>query len=104
VGKSNLIDRYTKDQFREETKTTIGVEFGHKNLRIEGKDVKVPTGFRLLTRPRHKFGIPPGKKGPLTSLSLSPILFAILKIGKVSGSNPRILQRCHGSSISLQRY
>lgn len=31
---------YTKDTFREETKTTIGVEFGHKTLRIEDKVIK----------------------------------------------------------------
>jgi Ras-related protein Rab-11A len=40
VGKSNLIGRYTKDQFRVETKTTIGVEFGHKSLKIDNKEVK----------------------------------------------------------------
>lgn len=40
VGKSNLIGRYTKDQFRVETKTTIGVEFGHKSLKIDNKEIK----------------------------------------------------------------
>jgi Ras-related protein Rab-11A len=57
VGKSNLIDRYTKDQFRVETKTTIGVEFGHKNIKIDGKEIKAQIWdtagqerFRALTR------------------------------------------------------
>eukprot|EP01126_Amoeba_proteus_P019559 TRINITY_DN2011_c0_g2_i3.p1 TRINITY_DN2011_c0_g2~~TRINITY_DN2011_c0_g2_i3.p1 ORF type:complete len:199 (+),score=51.02 TRINITY_DN2011_c0_g2_i3:80-598(+) len=57
VGKSNLIDRYTKDQFREETRTTIGVEFGHKQLNVDGKDIKAQIWdtagqerFRALTR------------------------------------------------------
>jgi len=57
VGKSNLIDRYTKDQFREETKTTIGVEFGHKQIKVDGKDIKAQIWdtagqerFRALTR------------------------------------------------------
>jgi len=57
VGKSNLIGRYTKDQFRVETKTTIGVEFGHKSLRIDNKEIKAQIWdtagqerFRALTR------------------------------------------------------
>lgn len=35
-----IVRSYTKDTFREETKTTIGVEFGHKTLRIEDKVIK----------------------------------------------------------------
>jgi len=57
VGKSNLIDRYTKDTFREETKTTIGVEFGHKTIRIDDKVIKAQIWdtagqerFKALTR------------------------------------------------------
>lgn len=51
VGKSNLIGRYTKDQFRVETKTTIGVEFGHKSLKIDNKEIKAQiwdTGMSFL--------------------------------------------------------
>jgi len=57
VGKSNLIDRYTKDTFREETKTTIGVEFGHKTIKIDDKIIKAQIWdtagqerFKALTR------------------------------------------------------
>eukprot|EP01127_Copromyxa_protea_P011713 TRINITY_DN2974_c0_g1_i1.p1 TRINITY_DN2974_c0_g1~~TRINITY_DN2974_c0_g1_i1.p1 ORF type:complete len:213 (-),score=31.97 TRINITY_DN2974_c0_g1_i1:33-671(-) len=57
VGKSNLIDRYTKDQFRDETKTTIGVEFGHKHIMVDDKNIKAQLWdtagqerFRALTR------------------------------------------------------
>jgi Ras-related protein Rab-11A len=53
VGKSNLIDRYTKGQFREETKTTIGVEFGHKQIKVDGKDIKAQiwdTGLVFVTQ------------------------------------------------------
>jgi len=57
VGKSNLIDRYTKDTFREETKTTIGVEFGHKTIRLDDKIIKAQIWdtagqerFKALTR------------------------------------------------------
>eukprot|EP00996_Jenningsia_fusiforme_P003991 NODE_4790_length_760_cov_58.988748_g4442_i0.p1 GENE.NODE_4790_length_760_cov_58.988748_g4442_i0~~NODE_4790_length_760_cov_58.988748_g4442_i0.p1 ORF type:complete len:231 (-),score=48.91 NODE_4790_length_760_cov_58.988748_g4442_i0:66-716(-) len=41
VGKSNLMTRYTSDEFNVESPSTIGVEFMTKGLKIEGRDVKV---------------------------------------------------------------
>mmetsp|Transcript_138055 Transcript_138055/g.239999 ORF Transcript_138055/g.239999 Transcript_138055/m.239999 type:complete len:223 (-) Transcript_138055:294-962(-) len=41
VGKSNLMTRYTSDEFSVESPSTIGVEFMTKGLKIEGRDVKV---------------------------------------------------------------
>ena len=40
VGKSNLLSRFTRNEFNLESKTTIGVEFAQKTLNIEGKVVK----------------------------------------------------------------
>jgi Ras-related protein Rab-11A len=40
VGKSNLMTRYTSDEFNVESPSTIGVEFMTKGLKIEGRDVK----------------------------------------------------------------
>jgi small GTP-binding protein len=40
VGKTNLLSRFTRDQFNPESKSTIGVEFATKTLEIEGKNVK----------------------------------------------------------------
>jgi Ras-related protein Rab-11B len=40
VGKSNLISRYTTNTFREDSKTTIGVEFGHKVVQVDNKTIK----------------------------------------------------------------
>ena len=40
VGKSNLIMRFTKNEFKVETKNTIGVEFANKTIQIESKIVK----------------------------------------------------------------
>lgn len=40
VGKSNLIKRYTKNEFDESSQTTIGVDFSNRNLKIESKLVK----------------------------------------------------------------
>ena len=40
VGKSNLLSRFTKNEFNLESKTTIGVEFATKSIEYEGKVIK----------------------------------------------------------------
>eukprot|EP00029_Vermamoeba_vermiformis_P000811 TRINITY_DN109_c0_g1_i2.p1 TRINITY_DN109_c0_g1~~TRINITY_DN109_c0_g1_i2.p1 ORF type:complete len:161 (-),score=29.83 TRINITY_DN109_c0_g1_i2:337-819(-) len=40
VGKSNIISRYTMNMFKEDSLTTVGVEFGHKTLEIDDKVIK----------------------------------------------------------------
>ncbi|KAK4369033.1 hypothetical protein RND71_012825 [Anisodus tanguticus] len=40
VGKSNLLSRFTKNEFNLESKSTIGVEFATKSLKIDGKVIK----------------------------------------------------------------
>eukprot|EP01123_Difflugia_compressa_P001093 TRINITY_DN1124_c0_g1_i2.p1 TRINITY_DN1124_c0_g1~~TRINITY_DN1124_c0_g1_i2.p1 ORF type:complete len:239 (+),score=45.00 TRINITY_DN1124_c0_g1_i2:99-719(+) len=40
VGKSNLLSRFTKGEFYDETKSTIGVEFAVKSVQVRGKTVK----------------------------------------------------------------
>jgi small GTP-binding protein len=40
VGKSNLLSRFTRNEFNLESKTTIGVEFAQKTLTIDGKVIK----------------------------------------------------------------
>ena len=40
VGKSNLLSRFTRDEFNLESKSTIGVEFATKSIRAEGKTIK----------------------------------------------------------------
>ncbi|VDN98418.1 unnamed protein product [Rodentolepis nana] len=41
VGKSNLLSRYTRNQFNLESKTTIGVEFATRSVKIGDKGIKV---------------------------------------------------------------
>ena len=41
VGKSNILLRYIHDKFNEEFHSTIGVEFGAKNLDIDGKIFRI---------------------------------------------------------------
>jgi small GTP-binding protein len=40
VGKSNLLSRFTRNEFNLESKSTIGVEFATKSIVVEGKTVK----------------------------------------------------------------
>ncbi|CAC5381424.1 RAB11B [Mytilus coruscus] len=40
VGKTNLLSRYTRNEFDAESKTTIGVEFSTRNMVIKGKTIR----------------------------------------------------------------
>jgi ABC-type phosphate/phosphonate transport system ATPase subunit len=40
VGKSNLLSRFTRDEFSLDSKSTIGVEFATRSLKIKEKIVK----------------------------------------------------------------
>jgi Ras-related protein Rab-11A len=40
VGKSNLLSRFTRNEFNLESKSTIGVEFATKSIQVEGKVIK----------------------------------------------------------------
>ena len=41
VGKSNILGRYLHNEFREDTKSTVGVEFGSKKMVIENTPIKL---------------------------------------------------------------
>ncbi|KAG0655314.1 Rab GTPase ypt32 [Maudiozyma exigua] len=40
VGKSNLLSRFTTNEFNIESKSTIGVEFATRTIEVEGKKIK----------------------------------------------------------------
>ena len=40
VGKSNLLSRFTRNEFNLESKSTIGVEFATRTVTIDGKTIK----------------------------------------------------------------
>ena len=61
VGKSNILLRYIHDKFNEEFHTTIGVEFGAKNIPIDNQifriqiwDTAGQEAFRSITRAYYK--------------------------------------------------
>lgn len=41
MGKSNILSRYTRNEFSLESKTTIGVEFATRCVQLDGKKIKV---------------------------------------------------------------
>lgn len=41
VGKSNLLSRFTRNEFNLESKSTIGVEFATRSVQVDGKTIKV---------------------------------------------------------------
>ena len=40
VGKRNIMSKYLKNLFREDSKATVGVEFGSKQFSVEGHQIK----------------------------------------------------------------
>jgi len=40
VGKSNLLSRFTRNEFNPDSKSTIGVEFATRSIEVDGKTVK----------------------------------------------------------------
>ena len=42
VGKSNLLSRFTRNEFCLESKSTIGVEFATRSIQVSAMDVPEP--------------------------------------------------------------
>ena len=40
MGKTNIMSKYLKNEFHEDSKATVGVEFGSKKFEIEGVSIK----------------------------------------------------------------
>ena len=64
VGKSNLLLRYIHDKFNSDYQATIGVEFGAKNLEINGEVYRIQVwdtagqeNFRSITRAYYKSSV-----------------------------------------------
>ena len=54
VGKSNLLSRFTRNEFNLESKSTIGVEFATRSIQVDGKTIKAQiwdTGAFLFIAP-----------------------------------------------------
>ncbi|KAI4999581.1 hypothetical protein ZWY2020_004170 [Hordeum vulgare] len=49
LGKSNLLTRFTRNEFSLESKSTIGVEFATRNIHVDDKVVVGRKGTEVLT-------------------------------------------------------
>jgi ABC-type phosphate/phosphonate transport system ATPase subunit len=49
VGKSNLLSRFTRNEFNLESKSTIGVEFATKSIQVDGKVIKGSIGMSRIS-------------------------------------------------------
>ena len=82
VGKTNLLARYLKKEYKEETKATVGVEFGEKKYELSGLKIKAQIWdtagqerYKAITSMYYK-----GAKGALIVFDLSSkILFKMMK-------------------------
>jgi len=73
VGKTNILNRYTKNEFNFDSKTTIGVEFGSKIFNVKDHNVKIQIWdtagqerYRSITNAYYK-----GSKGAIIVFDLS---------------------------------
>ena len=41
VGKSNILTRYTKNEFDSSKQPTVGVEFSSKKIKVDNKNIKL---------------------------------------------------------------
>jgi len=48
VGKSNLLSRFTRNEFNLESKSTIGVEFATRSIQCDSKTIKAQIWVALL--------------------------------------------------------
>jgi small GTP-binding protein len=67
VGKSNLLSRFTRNEFNLESKSTIGVEFATKSITVDSKVIKgdiTPLSSPIFITKflQHKFGILQAKR------------------------------------------
>jgi small GTP-binding protein len=73
VGKSNILLRYLRNDFKYDSKATVGVEFGSKNFSIEGTNIKAQIWdtagqerYRSITNAYYK-----GAKGALVAYDIT---------------------------------
>lgn len=50
VGKSCLLSRFTRNEFDEESRSTIGVEFATRSIKVAGKTIKAQVYFQHNSR------------------------------------------------------
>jgi GTPase SAR1 family protein len=67
VGKSNLLSRFARDEFSLETRSTIGVEFATKTVRVDDRLVKAQIWDTAGQERYHYFALLPSS--PISSVA-----------------------------------
>ena len=103
VGKSNIISKYTKNEFNYESKTTIGVEFATKVVTVDAKTVKVDLGHGGAGAvPIDGQRLLPGSNGGAAGLRHHTGVF-LLKFGQVAEVAAELRQRGYRLSDGRQQ-
>ena len=89
VGKSNLLSRFTRNEFNLESKTTIGVEFATRTVTIEGKTIKAQI-WDTAGQARK-----PAPRGRVARAAFR-LSLPVPRAGAVSGDHKRLLPRRGG--------
>jgi small GTP-binding protein len=55
VGKSNLLARFTRNEFSNDSKSTIGVEFATRSIQVDGKTIKAQIWDTAGALPNQRF-------------------------------------------------
>mmetsp|Transcript_22218 Transcript_22218/g.51247 ORF Transcript_22218/g.51247 Transcript_22218/m.51247 type:complete len:121 (+) Transcript_22218:189-551(+) len=98
VGKSNLLSRFTRNEFNLESKSTIGVEFATKSIQAEGKTIKAQIWdtagqerYRAITSAYYRYVVCRSTGG---SFLFSFCFRALI-------SNALYVKRCRGGSFGI---
>lgn len=79
VGKSNLLSRFTRNEFNLESKSTIGVEFATRSIHVDGKTIKAQiwdTAGKALQQQHHSRSrlVRKSSQTKYSSLSFEPLI------------------------------
>lgn len=72
VGKSSLLSRFTRNEFDIESKSTIGVEFATRSIKVDGKVIKAQVCGNYISG----FVVPRVEMKFISNLPLHPTLIS----------------------------
>ena len=86
VGKSNLLSRFTRNEFNLESKSTIGVEFATRSIQVDNKTIKA----QIWDTGEAHFEIPHAVVPSSTILRFCFVSF-ISWTGEIQGNHQRVI-------------
>lgn len=89
VGKSNLLSRFTRNEFMLESKSTIGVEFATRSIQVDGKTIKAQI-WDTAGQERYRAITSAYYRGAVGAL----LVYDITKAGTTLTCFPELQRRC----------